>query len=200
LPIVVFRFKISYTKRKDLLTKTASPRPSCHKASSFPHCILSSCANGIIDSSSGLEAYISYPKFSGNSPCTNTHDTNNHIVPVHNLLRYSTEMGHLISLKLESLSDTRRPSSPPTTMATFPPVSIFSKSPKRSRPGPVTNLTILPYTQEEWKTVMEEIRKLYLKGNYKQCAARCKQILEGISAKDPVSSLEPYSLAAAHLF
>jgi hypothetical protein len=60
------------------------------------------------------------------------------------------------------------------------------KAPKRIRPGPVTDLNILPYTQKDWKKVMEEVKILYSKGQYKHCSARCKQILDNI--KDPVSA------------
>ena len=49
---------------------------------------------------------------------------------------------------------------------------------------PVTELLIFPNTQQEYTAVMEEIKKLYEKRQYKQCSARCIQILDNI--KDPV--------------
>jgi hypothetical protein len=55
---------------------------------------------------------------------------------------------------------------------------------RRERPGPVTDLIIFPEEQEEWEIVMEEVKKLYVNRQYKQCSARCIQILENI--KDPV--------------
>ncbi|PBP27381.1 hypothetical protein BUE80_DR001567 [Diplocarpon rosae] len=63
---------------------------------------------------------------------------------------------------------------------------------KRVRPGPVTSLIIQPYSQQEWSSVMEEIRLLYSKGQYKHCAMRCKQILSGMN--DP-ESLDFYQKA-----
>jgi hypothetical protein len=39
----------------------------------------------------------------------------------------------------------------------------------------------VPHTEEEWKTVMEEVKVLYLKGQYKHCSMRCKQVLDGIT-------------------
>lgn len=104
------------------------------------------------------------------------------------------EMGRLIPLKLDgspvTKSSTNLPSpifqsksSSVTTLISEQP--ILPKAPKRIRPGPVTDLTILPYTETDWKKVMEEVKILYSKGQYKHCSARCKQILDNI--KDPVS-------------
>ncbi|KAK0118823.1 hypothetical protein ONS95_007704 [Cadophora gregata] len=115
----------------------------------------------------------------------------------------SNNMGRLIPLKLEAnMSDTKSssssqkapPSLPLTELASVPiPAPLNpSKPSKRARPGPVTDLTILPYTQKEWGTVMEEVRLLYSKGQYKHCAMRCKQILDGI--KDPYRVHPLYSI------
>jgi len=41
----------------------------------------------------------------------------------------------------------------------------------------------VPYTEEEWKAVMEEVKILYLKGQYKHCSMRCKQILDSITVE-----------------
>ncbi|KAH7364541.1 hypothetical protein BKA65DRAFT_546416 [Rhexocercosporidium sp. MPI-PUGE-AT-0058] len=112
-------------------------------------------------------------------------------------------MNRLIPLKLEaSMSDTK---TPPTSQKPLPllplaglatisnPAPLNPSQPtKRSRPGPVTDLTILPYTQKEWAAVMEEVRMLYSKGQYKHCAMRCKQILDGI--KDPYGVHPLYSI------
>lgn len=108
--------------------------------------------------------------------------------------KQSSIMARLIPLKLEATTSDTKTSSPsdkplpllPTTKPTQrSPAPVEYKPSKKARPGPVTDLTILPYTQKEWSTVMEEVRVLYSKGQYKHCAMRCKQILEGI--KDPVS-------------
>ncbi|KAF8863435.1 hypothetical protein BDZ45DRAFT_686034 [Acephala macrosclerotiorum] len=121
--------------------------------------------------------------------------------------KQSDKMGRLIPLKLEASpatnSNTNLPSpsflSKSSSITPFMPESpilpITPDSPispksqpqprpqSRPRPGPVTDLTILPYTPEEWKKVMEEVKNLYSKGQYKHCSVRCKQILDNI--KDP---------------
>lgn len=123
---------------------------------------------------------------------------------IQKLKRQSANMSQLIPLKLQASVVTAR--MPSSTIKTLPPKSTFSSSstspvypperpviPSRSssirkeRPGPVTDLTIFPYTPEEWRKVMEEVKDLYSKGQYKHCSMRCKQILKGI--KDPVSQV-----------
>ncbi|KAG4443729.1 hypothetical protein IFR05_000818 [Cadophora sp. M221] len=112
-------------------------------------------------------------------------------------------MDRLIPLKLEaSMSDTKSSPTSPKSLPLLPLTEIASvsipaplnpaKPTKKSRPGPVTDLTILPYTQKEWAAVMEEVRMLYSKGQYKHCAMRCKQILDGI--KDPYGVHPLYSI------
>jgi hypothetical protein len=93
-------------------------------------------------------------------------------------------MSRLIPFKLQS-SEGRSSIEISLLPATATKSEIQSKLGRRPRPGPVTELIILPYTQEEWKKVMEEVKILYLKGQYKHCSMRCKQILDSI--KDPVS-------------
>jgi hypothetical protein len=116
-------------------------------------------------------------------------DKRNNII-VNSRLKESPAMGRMIPLKLQ-LSEQRRSESnlnsyPPTITPTTPFISTSSPTTSRkARPGPVTDLIIIPYTQEEWKIVMEEVKILYLKGQYKHCSMRCKQILENI--KDAVS-------------
>ncbi|KAL2064777.1 hypothetical protein VTL71DRAFT_3916 [Oculimacula yallundae] len=112
-------------------------------------------------------------------------------------------MDRLIPLKLEaSMSDTRSSTTSQKPLPLLPlaqlgnvqiPAPLNPSQPtKRTRPGPVTDLTILPYTQAEWSVVMEEVRMLYSKGQYKHCALRCKQILDGI--KDPYGVHPLYSI------
>jgi hypothetical protein len=89
--------------------------------------------------------------------------------------------GRLIPLRLQSYegNQSQRTSYPSTTL---PSISSTSPStPRKQRPGPVTDLIIVPHTEEEWKTVMEEVKVLYLKGQYKHCSMRCKQVLDGIT-------------------
>lgn len=91
--------------------------------------------------------------------------------------------GRLIPLRLQSYEE--NPSQRTSYSSTTPP-SISSTSPttsRKQRPGPVTDLIIVPHTEEEWKTVMVEVKTLYLKGQYKHCSTRCKQILDGITVR-----------------
>lgn len=66
----------------------------------------------------------------------------------------------------------------------LPPPPPPLRAAKRNRPGPVTELTILPYSRQDWEKVMEEVKLSYARGQYKHCSARCKQVLTNI--KDPV--------------
>lgn len=97
-------------------------------------------------------------------------------------------MGGLIPLRLKA-TDTRRSSPSPPPSIPLPPIP--PKSPHRPRPKPVTNLKIFPYTEGDWREVMEEVKTLYLKRQCKQCSARCIQTLESI--KDPVRTSIPLS-------
>lgn len=149
-------------------------------------------------------------------PATND-ESNNTIDPTETnkqQSKQSDKMGRLIPLKLEAGSATNSntnlpspsflsksssitsflPESPILPITPGSPISPKSQPQSRPqlkpRPGPVTDLTILPYTQEEWKKVMEEVKILYSKGQYKHCSMRCKQILDNI--KDPVRPFPPY--------
>ncbi|KAH8602546.1 hypothetical protein B0O99DRAFT_679540 [Bisporella sp. PMI_857] len=78
-----------------------------------------------------------------------------------------------------------RASSNINAMATLTP-SVATKEPlestsTRKRPVPITELLLFPITQEEYREVMEEITLLYQKRQYRQCSARCVQILENIT-------------------
>lgn len=44
----------------------------------------------------------------------------------------------------------------------------------------------VPQTIQEWKTALNGVKSLYLQRQYKQCAARCADLL--MVAKEPVSS------------
>jgi hypothetical protein len=105
---------------------------------------------------------------------------------VNKVLKQSEVMGRLIPLKLH-LSEGKRSQDTSCPLTTTPSISTTSTAFRKARPRPVTDLIIIPYTEEEWKIVMEEVKILYLEGQYKQCSTRCKQILESI--KDIVSSV-----------
>jgi hypothetical protein len=107
----------------------------------------------------------------------------------------TNKMGRLIPLFLKATSQSQNSQSPPrwepiprAESPTLPPPSKSTSRP-RPRPGPVTELTIVPYTAAEWLKVMEEVKTLYYKKQYRQCSARCKQILETI--RDPVRDYIP---------
>lgn len=89
--------------------------------------------------------------------------------------------GRLIPLRLQSHEEIQ-PQSVSLSTTTYSPVPSKSPAtPRKRRPGPVTDLIIVPHTDNEWNVVMEEVKILYLKGQYKHCSARCKQILDGIA-------------------
>lgn len=90
----------------------------------------------------------------------------------------------LIPLKLNPYEENRSqgtsyPSKTLTPISTSPTIPQTRKR----RPAPVTDLIIVPHTEEEWKAVMEEVKILYLKGQYKHCSMRCKQILDSITVE-----------------
>jgi hypothetical protein len=85
----------------------------------------------------------------------------------------------LIPLKLNSCEENRsHRTSYPSKIS--PPISTSPTLPqtRKRRPGPVPDSIIVPTTEEEWKAVMEEVKILYLKGQYKHCSMRCKQVLD----------------------
>ncbi|RDW78096.1 hypothetical protein BP5796_05948 [Coleophoma crateriformis] len=75
----------------------------------------------------------------------------------------------------------------PNSTTPLVPEAISLKSDQRlpppPRPKPVTDLIIMPTTRKEWRSVMDEVRMLYLRRQHKQCSTRCEQILSGI--EDP---------------
>jgi len=89
----------------------------------------------------------------------------------------------LIQLKLNSYegNQSQRTSYPSTASSSISTISPPPSQTRKRRPGPVTDLIIVPHTEEEWKVVMEEVKILYLKGQYKHCSMRCKQILDSIT-------------------
>jgi hypothetical protein len=98
--------------------------------------------------------------------------------------KQSPVMGvRLIPLKLNSYEEnqSQRTSYPSTTSPLTSSISPAAPQTPRRRPGPVTDLIIVPHTEEEWKVVMKEVKILYLKGQYKHCSMRCKQILDSIT-------------------
>jgi hypothetical protein len=93
-------------------------------------------------------------------------------------------MGGLIPLQLRSSSSERTP-----------PIPLRSTK-KQHHPSPFTELAIFPCTQEESAKVMDEMKFLYMNRQYKQCSARCIQILENIG--DPVAVSKANTLTSTH--
>ena len=89
--------------------------------------------------------------------------------------------GRLIPLRLQSYEEIQHQSASLSTITPPPVPSTSPATSRKRRPGPVTDLIIVPHTDNEWKVVMEEVKILYLKGQYKHCSTRCKQILDGIA-------------------
>lgn len=86
-------------------------------------------------------------------------------------------MGAMIHLRLQPMEGSSVPLTSSTTTSSISSVTTT----------PYSRL-IFPHTSEDWKYTMDEIKKLYLTGEYKQCTARCIQILKGI--KDPVCEIK----------
>jgi hypothetical protein len=89
--------------------------------------------------------------------------------------------GRLIPLRLQLYEENQLQSASLSTTTNPSVQSTAPATPRKRRPGPVTDLIIVPRTDKEWKVVMEEVKILYLKGQYKHCSTRCKQILDGIA-------------------
>jgi len=82
----------------------------------------------------------------------------------------------LITLKLQPVSrPAKHPPLPP--LSNLPP-PIPAKSPRRTK-SEMSSALPLPRTQQEWRTVLDEVRNTYLMRQYKQCSARCLQLLQG---------------------
>jgi hypothetical protein len=80
-------------------------------------------------------------------------------------------MDGLIPLKLRpTLAANVNPSTPPTSRLP-PPIPV--KSPRR-----VKSEMSLSFPFPNTRAVLDEVRATYLKGQYKQCSARCIQLLE----------------------
>jgi hypothetical protein len=93
-------------------------------------------------------------------------------------------MGRLIPLKLQpSQMSLLHP--PPFSL---PPTGPLPPLPKKLPIRPTLKMPTsqIPRTQKEWRRVLDDVRALYLKRQYKQCSARCLQMLE--EAADLVSS------------
>lgn len=96
------------------------------------------------------------------------------------------EMVQLIPLRLQPSWHKRSSSSlgnwDDLTAATY--VSA-PQTAREGRSDSITSLNMPQFTQEEWKTSIEEIKTLFGKRHFKRCSTRSKALLENI--KEPVS-------------
>ncbi|KAK7941290.1 uncharacterized protein PG986_013677 [Apiospora aurea] len=94
----------------------------------------------------------------------------------------------------------QEPSSPPAPTHRRQhslPVAV-SRNPRRpSISTSVQQFTVLPYTADEWKTTLSEVKQKYLNRKYRTCSARCCEILENL--KD-LSNVEPLHLVYLHFY
>jgi hypothetical protein len=91
----------------------------------------------------------------------------------------------------------RQSALPASTSPTTPTYAARPKFPKRlSLPTPVT-ISMLPYTQAEWRKTIGEVKRKYFGKRYRACSARCLEVLDGI--KD-TSQVEPVYLIYLHFY
>lgn len=90
-------------------------------------------------------------------------------------------MGRLISLQLKSASDVAARESLHSPVSSAPPIPPKSTARQRHQETE-TELASSSYCYEEWTMIMDEVKRIYSKRQYKQCSARCIQILEDSKA------------------
>ncbi|KAH6634312.1 hypothetical protein B0J18DRAFT_405981 [Chaetomium sp. MPI-SDFR-AT-0129] len=94
-----------------------------------------------------------------------------------------------------------------STSPTIPTYAVRPRLPKRlslpakrssllapARPAPIP---ILPYTNEDWRKTIAEVKRKYFGKRYRACSARCLEVLDGI--KD-TSEVEPVYLIYLHFY
>ncbi|KAK8055577.1 hypothetical protein PG993_000804 [Apiospora rasikravindrae] len=77
------------------------------------------------------------------------------------------------------------------------PVVVSRTSRRPSISTSVQQLTVLPYTADEWKKTLSEVKQKYLNRKYRTCSARCCEILDNL--KDE-SNVEPLHLVYLHFY
>ncbi|KAK8087927.1 hypothetical protein PG997_002888 [Apiospora hydei] len=92
------------------------------------------------------------------------------------------------SRRRASVQEPSSPSAPTHRRQHSLPV-VVSRNPRRpSISTSVQQLTVLPYTADEWKKTLSEVKQKYLNRKYRTCSARCCEILDNL--KD-LSNVEP---------
>ncbi|TEY37427.1 hypothetical protein BOTCAL_0519g00060 [Botryotinia calthae] len=98
-------------------------------------------------------------------------------------------MGEMIHLKLQPVEGNSIPSAPSTTSTP----SSLKPTTKKQRPEsirPIWSRLVFPYALEDWKVIMDEVKKLYLTRQYTECAAQCTKVLNSIT--------DPYRVHPLH--
>ncbi|KAK8140212.1 hypothetical protein PG984_000278 [Apiospora sp. TS-2023a] len=124
-------------------------------------------------------------------------------------------MGGLIPLLLPSVGSSRivsdnyesrrrasvqEPKSPlaPTHRRQHSLPVVVTRNPRRpSISTTVQQITVLPYTADEWKKTLGEVKQKYLNRKYRTCSAKCCEILDNL--KD-TSNIEPLHLVYLHFY
>ncbi|KAI1484914.1 hypothetical protein F5X96DRAFT_683241 [Biscogniauxia mediterranea] len=74
------------------------------------------------------------------------------------------------------------------------PALGHTKRPSNVIPAPLASI---PFTAEEWKIAVDEVKRKYLARKYRSCSSRCCEILDSIKDK---SSVEPLYLIYLHFY
>ncbi|KAK8050685.1 hypothetical protein PG994_012415 [Apiospora phragmitis] len=61
----------------------------------------------------------------------------------------------------------------------------------------VPQITVLPYTADEWKKTLSEVKQKYLNRKYRSCSAKCCEILDNLR---DTSKVEPLHLIYLHFY
>ena len=97
--------------------------------------------------------------------------------------RYPSHFQRLLILSPISLSA-------PPEKTTSPTSSTSNMTPSKTKKALPSSTSMAfpdqPTAYDQWKIALAHVKSLYLKGQWKQCAARCNQLL--LEAKTPVSS------------
>lgn len=75
---------------------------------------------------------------------------------------------------------------------------VVTRNPRRpSISTTVQQITVLPYTADEWKKTLGEVKQKYLNRKYRTCSAKCCEILDNL--KDTFN-VEPLHLVYLHFY
>ncbi|KAF7887224.1 uncharacterized protein EAF02_003871 [Botrytis sinoallii] len=98
-------------------------------------------------------------------------------------------MGEMIHLKLQPVEGNSTTSTRSITSTS----SSIKSTTKKQRPQSIRSIwsrLVFPYTLDDWKVIMDEVKKLYLTRQYEQCAAQCTKVLNSIT--------DPYRVHPLH--